>query len=274
MKNIIVPVDFSTASYNAAKYAVSLASVLKAKIAFINVIPAVLLYDEEATPAMLMRQENLIEQNKNLIKKQIQSFSNISGVPMEGFVGEGTPFSVIQEIALEKNAALIVMGMKGKGKSNSVFGSTTHTVIRKSSFPVLVIPEGASYQSIDTITFASDFNAKTEMDRYTLLEEIAEQYNSFIQVLNVQKNEMVLSDNEVIGKMKTHFALTYLKHDFAVIEDDDVVEGITDYLEVNPADLLVMMAQKHSLIERIFGNIYTKEMARQTKIPLLVLQNK
>lgn len=272
MKNIILPVDFSTASYNASRYAVSLATVFKAKVTFINAIPSLLLFDEEAAPTMLMQHEKLIEENRALIENQIRFLSKKSLVKMEGFVAEGSPFNVIQEIALEKNADLIIMGVKGK--SNSIFGSTTNTVIRKSSFPVLVIPEATSYQSIDKIIFASDFNPETEIDRYALLENIAQKYNSFVQVLNVQKNEIVLSDNEVIGKMKTHFAFTYLNHDFTVIEDDNVVEGISDYLRTHRADLLVMMAQKHSAIERLFGEMYTTEMSRQTNIPLLVLQNK
>jgi len=39
MKNIILPIDFSTASYNASQYAVSLASVFKANVTFINAVP-------------------------------------------------------------------------------------------------------------------------------------------------------------------------------------------------------------------------------------------
>jgi len=274
MKNIILPIDFSTASYNASEYAVSLASVFKANVTFINAVPPLLLYDEEAAPAMLMQHEKLIEKNRALIEDQIELLSKKSEVTMEGFVAEGSPFNVIQEIALEKSADLVIMGMKGKGKSNSIFGSTTNIVIRKSSFPVLVIPEGISYESIDKITFASDFNPETEMNRYALLENIAQKYNSFVRVLNVQKDEIVLSDSEAIGKMKTHFAFTYLNHDFTVIEDDNVVEGIIDYLRMHRADLLVMVAQKHSVIERLFGEMYTTEMSRLTKIPLLVLQNK
>ena len=274
MKNIILPIDFSTASYNASQYTVSLASVFKANVTFINAVPPLLLYDEEAAPAMLMQHEKLIEENRALIEDQIELLSKKSEVTMEGFVAEGSPLNVIQEIALEKNADLIIMGMKGKGKSNSIFGSTTNIVIRKSSFPVLVIPEGISYQSIDKITFASDFDPETEMNRYALLENIAQKYDSFVQVLNVRKDEIVLSDNEAIGKMKTHFEFTYLNHDFTVIEDDNVVEGIIDYLRMHRADLLVMVAQKHSLIERLFGKMHTTEMSRQTKIPLLVLQNK
>jgi nucleotide-binding universal stress UspA family protein len=274
MKNLIVPVDFSTASYNAAEYAVLLADVFNAKVTFINAVAPLFLYDEDAVPAMVRQQQNLIEANKNLLAKQIESLSKKTTIDIEGFVSEGSAFSVIQESAFEQHADLIVMGMKGKGKSNSIFGSTTNTVIRKSSFPVLVIPEGASYQSIDTITLASDFNEEIDMNRYTLLEILAQKYDSFIQVLNVRKDEIVLSDSESIGKMKTHFALTYLRHNFTVIEYDDVVEGIEEYLELKPADLLVMMAHKHSLIDRLFAKVFTKEMARQTKIPLLVLQNK
>ena len=73
----------------------------------------------------------------------------------------------------ESKPDIIIMGMKGKGKSNSVFGNTVTAVARKSSIPILIIPENASYQSIDTITFATDFNTGTESDRYSLLMGIA-----------------------------------------------------------------------------------------------------
>ncbi|MGN6193874.1 MAG: universal stress protein [Ginsengibacter sp.] len=38
MKNILVPIDFSEASYNAGKYAVSLAQSFDANIILINVV--------------------------------------------------------------------------------------------------------------------------------------------------------------------------------------------------------------------------------------------
>jgi nucleotide-binding universal stress UspA family protein len=181
---------------------------------------------------------------------------------------------MILQMAESKNAALIVMGMKGKGRSHSLFGSTTTTIIRKSTYPVFVIPEQAAYSPIANITFASDFDASIEMDRYNLLLAIAERFNSRINIINVQKNGHSLSQDEVIGKMKTSIAFSKHNHQFQTISEDKVEEGIQKFVEKSPTDILVMVSRKHHFFERMFGTVHTKAMSYQTKIPLLVLQHK
>jgi nucleotide-binding universal stress UspA family protein len=274
MKNILVPIDFSPASDNAGKYAVSLAEIFSSKVTFFNVVPDSLIIDDEAAPATINIHQELVAENKDLMAKEIKILSKNHKAKVQGYVYEGSPSNAILEMANENKSDIIIMGMKGKGKSNSVFGSTVTAIVRKSSIPVLIIPENAAYLSIDTITLATDFDADTESGRYALLMGIAKKYNSFIQVLNVQKKGREMSDSEFIGKMSTHYSLDVLKHSFSTVEDTSVIEGINKFIEEKPCDMLAMMAHKHSFIERLFGKVYTKEMSYETRIPLLVLQNK
>jgi len=274
MKNILVPIDFSAASHNAGKYAVSLAEIFNAKVIFLNVVSQTLIIDEEAATATISMHQELVIDNTDLMTKETKSFSKNHKAKIQGYVEEGVPSDIILEMANENKPDMIIMGMKGKGKSNSVFGSTVTAIVRKSSIPVLIIPENANYQSIDKITFATDFNAGTESDRYSLLMEIAIKYNSFIQILNVQKKEIKISEKEFVGKMATHDAFKALKHSFHTIEDRSVIEGINKFIEERPCEILVMMAQKHSFFERMLGKVYTKKMSYETRIPLLVLQDK
>jgi nucleotide-binding universal stress UspA family protein len=271
MKNILVPIDFSSASHNAAKYAVALAEIFSSKVTFLNVVPDTLIIDEEAAEATIKLHQELVVDNKDLMTKTINSLLKNHIFKMQGYVDEGSPSNVILEMANDNKADIIIMGMKGKGKSNSVFGSIVTAVVRKSSIPVLIIPENAVYQSIDTITFATDFVAGTENERYSLLMEIAKKYNSFIQILNVQKKGNQISDKEFIGKMDTQHSLEVLKHSFITVEDASVIEGINKFIEGKPCEILVMMAHKHSFFERMLGKVYTKTMSYETKIPLLVL---
>lgn len=274
MKNFLVPIDFSEASHNAAKYAVSLGEVLKAKIIFLNVVPIGLLIEDESLQSRISEQEHLVESNKELILKEIKTLSKNHLVTIEGYVGEGFPSDMILQIAQENHADLIIMGMKGKGKSTSIFGSTTTSVIKKSTFSVLVIPEGASYQSIDTICLATDLNGSNKNENLSILLEIGEKYKSSIQILNVKKPESSLSDQEFLNKMKTHFAFDGMKYDFKVVEDSNVIRGINKFLEKNPAEILTMIARKHTFLDRLFGTVHTKQMTYETKIPLLVLKDK
>ena len=274
MKNILVPIDFSNSSGNAEKYAVSLAKTFEASVTLINVVAPSVMVDDSVLASVLITQAEVITGNRELMEKEIESLSKIFKMKIEGLVEEGFPTDIIYEIAKEKDTSLIVMGMKGRGESNSVFGSTTTAVIRKSNYPVFVIPENAHYQVIDTITFATDFNPETDSSCYSFLMELTKKYNAFIQILNVQKNENKLNDAEFIGKMRTHFAFADSKHSFNTIEDNNVIEGINKFIEENPCDVLVMLAHKHSFFERMLGRVHTKTMSYETKIPFLILQNK
>jgi len=104
--------------------------------------------------------------------------------------------------------------------------------------------------------------------------EIAKKYNSFIQILNVQKKEKPMSDDEFIGKMGTHFSFEATKHSFHIIEEGNVIEGINKFIEEKPCEILVMIAHKHSFFERMLGKVHTKKMSYEIKMPLLILQNK
>lgn len=274
MKNILVSIDFSTASANAVKYAISLAETFNSKVTLINVVPYALILGEDSDEQRISKQQELVTENEDLMAEEIETISKTHKILIQGLVYEGSPANVILEMANENKPDIIIMGMKGKGKSNSVFGSTVTAIVRKSSIPVLIIPEQATYQSIDTITFATDFNPGTESSSYSLLIEIAKKYNSFIHILNIQKKGKKMSDNEFIGKMDTQHSFEILKHSFRTIEDASVIEGINKFIEENPSEILVMIAHKHSFFERMLGKIFTKKMSYETRIPLLILQEK
>jgi nucleotide-binding universal stress UspA family protein len=269
MKNILVPTDFSNASHNATEYAAALAKDFQAKIILVNVIVPPIVIEDTSASAYLMTEAEILESDEELLKKEIESISEKFSVKVEGFIRKGSPADIIRELAKEQDAELIVMGMKGKGKSNSIFGSTTIMVMRKFNLPLFVIPEKNIFKPIRNITFASELDIEEE--NYFILEELAEKYNASIQIVNVQKNEKVMSVENAIGKMDATLSFVKFKHSFYTIESKNVEQGIQDFLENSPSDILAMVAHKHSFIKRMFGTIHTKKMCYQTTIPVLVL---
>ncbi len=274
MKNILVPIDFSKSSLNAANYAVSFAQSFGANLHLINVIPPPMLVDDPVLASVLVTQTELMENNKQLMKENIDSLSKTFGMHITGLVTEGFPSEIISEIANRKKADLIIMGMKGKGKSNSVFGSTATAVIRKSGFPVLLIPEKGDYQPIQKITFASDFNPDIESESYDVLIKMAQKLNIPVCILNVQQKDCSLGAERTIGKMNASLAFSNLHPQFNTIYDSNVEKGIQQFIEENPTDVLAMVAHPHNLFKRLFGTVHTKEMSYQTNIPLLILPDK
>lgn len=274
MKNVLVPVDFSEASLNAANYAVSFAHAFDANLHLLNVMPPPVIIDDSILASVLITQAELSEINHRLMKETVESLSNKASIEIKGMITEGIPSDIIAEQANEIKSDLIIMGMKGKGKSNSVFGSTATAVIRKSGFPVMVIPEKGDYQPIRNITFASDFDPEVESGSYDLLIKLAQKLNIPVFILNVQKKDCQLGAERAIGKMKTSLAFSDLHPQFHTFYDRNVEAGIHKFIEKNPTDVLAMVAHPHNLFERMFGTVHTKEMSYQTKIPLLILPDK
>jgi nucleotide-binding universal stress UspA family protein len=274
MKNILVPTDFSPASRNAARYAVAFAESMDATVILVNVVAPSVIIDDSVLASVMITHAELLADARQMMQQEIDALSKEFSVDVTGIVNEGYASDMILELAKLKGAQLIVMGMKGKGKSHSLFGSTTTTIIRKSPDPVFVIPEQAAYTPIANITLASDFHASIQISRYNVLLAIAEKFNSIIHILNVQKNGYSLSQDEVIGKMEANIAFSKHNHQFQTISEHKVEEGIQKFVGEYSTDILVMVARKHNFFERMFGSLHTKAMSYQTKIPLLVLQHK
>ena len=274
IKTILVAVDFSDASFNAANYAASMANIFNAELVLVHAYMNPMAIDQLRAELAGQLDKELSQVLEDFMKENVEILQKKYTVKIDSSVKEGPASSVIEECAKDNNASLVVMGMKGKGKSNSLFGSTTLAHIRKSGVPVLVIPEQATFKSIETITLASDFDEETGVGNYDLLKDIADKTKAYVQILNVRKKDLKLSPSEIAGKLNTSFAFNEINHNFFTVEDDEVDDGIDDFLEDYPSDMLVMLSRRHSFFTRVFGTIHTRKMIYETEIPLLILQDK
>lgn len=274
MNSIVVPVDFSDASYNSANYAAMLSNIFNAKMILVHAYKNPSGIDEMPEMWINQPEKELQEVKEEYLQEDVKILQKKYTIDIKGIVREGTVPNVIAKIAADENAELIVIGMKGKGKTKSVFGSTTTMVMGKSKIPVLVIPQSAGYKNIQVITLASDFDVETQLSNYSILKKLAKKNDAVIQILNVRKKDTELTPVEASGKLNTALAFEGLNRKFYTIKDDNVDEGIEDFLDDHLSDMLAMVARRRNLFGRIFSGSHTRKMSYETEIPLLVLQDK
>ncbi|MEO6813225.1 MAG: universal stress protein [Ginsengibacter sp.] len=271
MKNILVAVDFSDASTNALSYAAFLANVFNTGLLLVHAYSGTSYIEDNPDTRVYESVKELEAANEKLLKKEIDGIARKFTVKVRGVVMKGNPVNVIKDVAEKNDSEIIVMGMKGKGESNSIFGSTAISMIDKTPIPLLIIPQNAGYQTIETITLASDFNDEELLSHFTLLDQFITKYDPFIQILNVQKKDSELTAEMIAGKMRTGLIWDKYNHSFNIIERDNIEDGIDQFLEKHPTNILVMVARKRNFVDKILGISHTKKMTRQIKIPLLVL---
>jgi Universal stress protein UspA and related nucleotide-binding proteins len=272
MQAILLPVDFSPTSRNAAIYAAELARVLKTRLLLFHayLLPTPI----SEVPYALVTVDNLQKENEDQIRKEAAFLHQEYGVETEWLVRIGTASDEIKALTKERSFSLIVMGMKGAGGLDKIIGSTTTNVTRKVKTPVLVIPHDAGYRPISCITYASDFSYTTSSQLFAPLLELAQAYGSTINILHVRQQHSSAADAEKEGRTKTEELFQEVDHEYVTTVETNVTQGISKYLKDHACELLVMVAHKHTFLERIFSKKHTTAMVYETHVPLLILQDR
>jgi nucleotide-binding universal stress UspA family protein len=144
MKKILVPIDGSVPSQNAATKAVELARHYGSEIKFLTVakVPDISRYGVDGIDFSFEFKDlskNSIEQYTKMLDDVVAK-TDCAGITFEKKVLIGEPYEEILKYAAEENCDYIIMGRRGFSKIKRFFvGSVTQRVISESSCPVLIV---------------------------------------------------------------------------------------------------------------------------------------
>ena len=271
MKNILVPVDFSPASRHASVYAGFLAKKFNTGVHLLHVYKDPAPVTMERLPYSVTVSKTH-EKKQALINTEIEYLQTKYGIKVKGEVITGFTADTINNSANELDAGLIMMGMAA-GKNYSMLGSVALKMIRKSDRPLLIIPETASVQEFKNISLAVDFKEMVHSSTLGILFEIVKKSDGVLHVWHVEKPGSDVKASELPEKLQLEKTLSKVTFWYDHVENDDVNQGILNFVESHPTDLLVMIAHQHNLFEKIFGGLHTSPITLDIKIPLLVLKN-
>ena len=144
-RRILIATDDSECSKKALQHGHSLAKIMDASVALINVIEPTTPTNYGADP--LMGQQPIIapettemqeENSKSMLDDVSQQFDDVKEVFT--FNRIGNPRQEILSVATEWNADLIIMGTHGRtGFDHFISGSVSEGVTRRASCPVLIV---------------------------------------------------------------------------------------------------------------------------------------
>lgn len=269
MKTILVPVDFSLQSRNAANHAAEIAKSINAKLLLFHAYMMPTPVSE--VPYVMVTVDELQTDNENLIKKEAKLLNDKYGFEVEWMVRIGIPSDEIRVITEERDIHLVVMGMKGVGGIDKIIGSTTINSIRKLNVPLLVVPQDARYTALENILFATDLHFEINTNKLVPLTEIVNRYRAKLHIVNIQTGDGKTTADEAEWQSVVSELLAGIPFEFHKEEDSSVENGINRFIENHHCQLLVMIARKHSFFERLFNKSHTRTMVYETHIPLLIL---
>lgn len=263
---ILVPIDFSDFSINAFNYAVDLAKDFSGEVVLFHAAHNKITSDLNS---MISVDDILLKEANDQLVNLIKTKEN-TGVKITYFSKIGLANDLIVSFCKELKVDLIVMGTKGAtGINKMLFGSVTSSLIRKCKIPLLAIPINASYNSIKNITLALDL--KNEIKSIDLIAQIASLRNAEVNILNIKKehskgeleDKTIVFIEEKLGKTK---------HSYNFIENNNIIEGIENFISKSKTNLLAVISKKHNFIERLFHKSVSEALAIDISSPLLIIK--
>jgi nucleotide-binding universal stress UspA family protein len=165
---------------------------------------------------------------------------------------------------------LIVMGTQGaSGLKEVLMGSNTADVIKRTPFPVLAVPENASYRTPRRIILADDGGP---VDRTTLkvLLDVARWSQAEVMIVRVINEESTVESGDA-GSVYDDL-LGAIPHSHHYISGENVNMALHDLADQSDADMVVVIHRHRGLFEQLFHRSIATKLAMHTHIPMLVLQ--
>ncbi|HLX65689.1 MAG TPA: universal stress protein, partial [Puia sp.] len=246
MKSILVPVNFSNCSFNAARYAADLAKVTGAELHLLHVIQIPLASTEMVMDDSLYTQmseagESSLKEMKTDILEQTTSLVSVTTHLQTGAVAEK-----VEEWYTALKADLIVMGATGPTMEKFLAGSPVGPLLHL-RHPLLVVPEHAKYEPYRRIVLACDERDIQHGVSHSLplLRELQDRLGAAVDVVTVDTGSTTSNEAScVVGEGPDCLAaLAPSRH---YIREHSVEEGLQEYLHGETDVLTVVFPKRHS----------------------------
>ncbi|WP_088340623.1 universal stress protein [Robiginitalea sediminis] len=255
---ILVPYDFSEVSDRALRYAIDFAGSRPEKH-----IEVCFMQEKEDQPAL----EAAFNKIKSGLSKAFRA--KLSWVAF-------SPPSV--EGLLKKcqwaQPDLIVMGTAGSEDPNGTT-KTSETVL-STECPVLVVPHDVQ-EEFQLKTIALVLGSKEIDDPHVLgtLLDVARTFNAKVHVLTIENKPGTYgySESEERNEQLLEYYLESFYSHHIFIENEDVVQGIFDYVREKEIDMLAILPRNHARKGTPSEGRLTRILTLQSHSPLLAIEH-
>lgn len=259
MNTVIVPVDFSETSLNAARYATKL---LTGHYGVNMILHHV--YDKAGDAAEITK---ALEQLKNHLRETGIVKTEILAEQGDDFIDE------LEKLARHRQADLVIMGITGRSViSQSLIGSNTLKMLETKACPVLIVPPDCVYADVKNVLLTSDFQDVLANTPSVPIREFLKTFYPKMHIVNVDNEHYVsLTEEYLAEKIKLKEMFQDFNPEFYFLGMNDRDEAISQFAGDKNIDLIIIVHKEQSIFSKLFVKSQTKKLAYQSKIPVLAI---
>lgn len=267
MKRILIATDYSKAAETALQTACFLAKKLEAELHLVHVFEMTPSYMSTLSLGYAQKEKRLIQENR----ERLINFCVRIGRENEGWENSNVHLKehsiaseAIIKLAEEIKAELVIVGMHQGNRWKEFFmGSTATNLIKRSSVPILAVPDEFIVQDLESFVYATDFE---EADIFAIksLAEIAQNLEIPIKLIHIstEKEYAGVQQLEWFKEMLKD-EVSYSRISFELILSNDIKIALKTYLHNVTNAILVMLEREN---KDSFLNISRLDMVEKMKL--------
>lgn len=258
MLQVIVPIDFSETSLNAAHYAVKM-------------------YAGRLDVNIILYHFYTNENDRDVDVKFLESLKAefLAYLPNIEILNESgkTFIESLTAYAHVKTAYMIIMGLTGKSSLAQRFsGSNTLKMAEQDVCPVLIIPPSATFKEIKNILIASEMKLVEDTPVLLAVKRVLADLKPNLHILNVDESHYIsLTESYKEERDKMEKLLSEFNPEFYFMRLFDFHESINMFTIDKKIDMIIMGPKHHSFFAKLFKTQHTKKTVYQSEVPVLAV---
>ena len=237
-KVILIPTDFSEVCGNAISHGVKLAQSMGCTVCILHAI-------NKETKAYLKKKNVEEDYIDKRLKEYKKYYEKKYPVMVDTLAVEGSIFEVINQVAKDIKATLMVLGTHGKKGLQHVFGSYALRVVIDSPVPVIVVQRRHFRHGYNNIVFPIS-NELEPRQKVQWTATISKLFNSKIHLFRALESDSVLNTrlNIITGQITKVLDEKALPYSLTVAEKPgDFAKQVLSFASKNCADLIIIMTE-------------------------------
>lgn len=257
---ILIPIDFTPVSTNALNHAVAVGKAFESELHLVNIVGKKSEFGEARTRLHAFAEEHL---------KGFQG-------PTKMTVRIGNLFDDIDDVSVEMDANLVIMGTHGLKGMQFITGGRALKIVRECSVPFIITQARPIRETgYDDIVVPLDLHQDTKQ-KLAIVAEMATYFKGRVHIISPAESDEFLQ-NQL--RRNVEFASDYfeergIEYTTKISEHDSgaFVKDVVRYAASIEADLISIMNFHEKSLMGILGTSYEQQIiTNEAEIPVMVL---
>lgn len=260
MKNILVPVGASENALSNLQYAVNFAEAFGAKLYVVQV------YNVYTKAGTMIKIDHILEEDTLNYLNDLVSKVDTKQVEVIVRALKGKFVDTIELVSAAANIDLILIEPRIYSEDDLLFlGKTSGKIVKQTSIPTLIIPEGYHFTPVKTILMAVKSAIVKREGVLNPLKAIKDNFNAVVNLLLVKTPYY----NEGDFELSNELASIITEKTFS--ENPTTYHGVLEHYKTHNPDMLCVVRRKRGFFMKIWekNEIYKTDF--NSSLPVLVL---